>query len=548
MLKTLIAKIKERSYGYSNINLEFNMNSQYIDINLIKALSNATAYQHEVDEISVIETHISWVLLTGQYAYKIKKPVKFSFLDFSTLEQRRFFCHEELRLNKRLAADLYLAVVPITGSLDDVKMDGLGEILDYAVKMHQFPAGLTLSERVASKQLNPVEIDQLSEIIATFHQSVATANQASPYGCKDDINYWFNENFAPINALLIDPKLQQQLQAIERWGHQEWQNKAEFMTHRKQQGFIRECHGDLHLSNMTLINGNVTLFDCLEFNPLLRWIDVISEVAFVLIDLLHVHEESLAFRLLNRYLQLTGDYQGVLLLRYYLVYRALVSAKVALLRQTQQNNGRNKLTACLKYQAFINLAEHFSQPKPVKLIISHGYSGSGKSTLMAELAETLGAIHIRGDIERKRIFGYSATQHSASALNNGLYTSEASQKTYDYLAYCAKNILSAGFSVIVDATFLELKFRQFFKKLATECNSRFIIIDVQASYETLCERIKLRQADTSEATIEVLDYQRQWAQALTTDEQLDVITVNTEADKILETLLSNDHFHRLTKR
>ena len=318
------------------------------------------------------------------------------------------------------------------------------------------------------------------------------------------------------------------------------------MTQRKQQGYIRECHGDLHLSNMTLINGNVTLFDCLEFNPLLRWIDVISEVAFVVIDLLQMHEKAMAFRLLNRYLHRTGDYQGVVLLRYYLVYRALVSAKVALLRQAQQQTDNKPLSLCLKYQEFIALAERYTQIAPVKLIISHGYSGSGKSTLMAELAESLGAIHLRSDIERKRLFGYSAIQDSASALNNGLYTLEASQKIYDYLAECAKDILKAGFSVIVDATFLEHKLRQRFKELAAECHCDFIIIDVQASYETLCQRIKLRQADASEATIEILDYQRQYAQALTTDEQLDVINVNSEVDKILETLWANDHRQLLT--
>ncbi len=522
------------------------MNSQLTSLSLIKALAKPKAYQHEVNTISVIETHISWVLLTGSYAYKIKKPVNFGFLNFSTLEQRRFFCLEELRLNKRLAADIYLAVVPITGTRDDATMEGTGEILDYAVKMRQFPAGLTLSELAASQHLTVIEIDQLSKIMASFHQDIAVANFATPYGSSDDINYWFKDNFAPIKALLIDAKQQQQLQTLESWGKHEGHHKADLMTLRKLQGYVRECHGDLHLSNMTLINGHVTLFDCLEFNPSLRWIDVISEVAFVLIDLLQVPEQALAFRLLNHYLQLTGDYQGVSLLRYYLVYRALVSAKVALLRQAQQQTNNKPLVPCLKYQAFIDLAERYTQITQVKLIISHGYSGSGKSTLMAELAETIAAIHLRGDIERKRLYGYLAEQHSASTLNQGLYSAEASQKTYDYLAECAKDLLKAGFSVIVDATFLELKQRQHFKKLATECTSGFIIIDVQASYETLCDRIKQRQGDVSEATLEVLDYQQQWAQALTIEELDDVIAVNSEADKVLEALLANDTQQLLT--
>ena len=295
---------------------------------LIKALSEASAYQHEITAVSIIETHISWVLLTGQYAYKIKKPVNFGFLDFSTLEKRRFFCHEELRLNRRLAADLYLDVVPITGSPDQPKMGGAGEAIEYAVKMIQFPAGLTLSERAECGQLGLDEIDQITGIVADFHEAVEKAGEASPYGSSECIKHWFVENFEHIRPLLADDKHKQQLQAIRTWGNEEWTNKAGLMQLRKQQGHVRECHGDLHLSNMTLINGKVTLFDCIEFNPKLRWIDVISEVAFLVIDLLHFGYDCYAYRLLNHYLQRTGDYQGIALLRYYLVYRALVCAKV----------------------------------------------------------------------------------------------------------------------------------------------------------------------------------------------------------------------------
>lgn len=310
---------------------------------LIKALGEASAYVHEVASVRMVETHISWVLLTGQYAYKIKKPVNFGFLDFSTLEKRRFFCHEELRLNRRLAANLYLEVVPITGKPDHPKMGGTGEAIEYAVKMIQFPSGQLLSEHAERGNLGVDEIDQITRIIADFHETIEKTTKDSPYGNSENIRHWFVGNFDLIRPLLENDSHKQQLQAIRTWGNGEWCNKKALMQHRRQQGNVRECHGDLHLSNMTIINGQITLFDCIEFNPMLRWINVISEVAFLIIDLLHFGYEHHAYRFLNHYLHYTGDYLGLALLRYYLVYRALVRGKVSLLRMAQH---RNNDTVC----------------------------------------------------------------------------------------------------------------------------------------------------------------------------------------------------------
>ncbi|MDD5461179.1 MAG: AAA family ATPase [Methylococcales bacterium] len=508
---------------------------------LIEALSVASAYEHEAAEISIVETHISSVLLTGQFAYKIKKPVNFGFLDFSTLDKRRFFCQEELRLNRRLAPDIYLDVVPITGTPDQPKMGGTGEAIEYAVKMIQFPAGFTLTELAECRRLTSGEIDQITGIVAGFHETVAKADEASLYGTSECIKHWFVENFGHIGPLLADDKQKQQLQAIESWGNQEWHDRADLMALRKQQGYVRECHGDLHLSNITLINGKVTLFDCIEFNPKLRWIDVINEVAFVVIDLLHFGYDHYAWRLLNHYLQHTGDYRGVALLRYYLVYRALVCAKVSLLRQAQQPTDAVTNQAPLKYTKFANLAERFTKPEPVTLIITHGYSGSGKSTIAAQLAEKTGAFQIRSDIERKRLFGYRAQEHSSSGLDSGLYTQESSLRTYKHLADCAKIIIEARFSAIIDAAFLKTEQRDLFRKLADSSGVVFLIVDFQASYEELSRRIRRRQNDASEATIDVLRHQQQTAQPLSSEEQKFVLTMDTESDKALEKLL--DYFH-----
>lgn len=441
-------------------------------------------------------------------------------------------------MNQRLAADWYLNVVPITEDAGHLKMNGTGIVIEYAVKMVQFPSAETLRERVENSRLSAPEIDQIADIVADFHNRIEKADKHAAYGDCLEIRHWFTENFGHIRPLLCDLQQLQQLDALEAWGRDEWTHKSSTMVQRKQQGFVRECHGDLHLGNMTLIDGKVVLFDCIEFNPMLRWIDVISEVAFLVMDLVQVGHDSYAYRFLNRYLQDTGDYHGLVLLRYYLVYRALVRAKVALLRTTQNSQADADTQAHYEYARYANLAERFTQASRTRLVITHGFSGSGKSWFAAQLAETIGAIQIRSDIERKRLFGYHALDATGSSIDSGVYTEAAMQKTYRHLVGLAKAVLEAGYPVIVDATFLKSEPRNLFRQLADECRVAFHILDFKASEETLCQRIRQRQNDPSEATLEVLTQQQQSAQAFLAEEQNAVITLNTERDDALATLLN----------
>lgn len=520
------------------MSLKHNESLLNLDATLIHALFKVAAYEHEVGNVSLIETHISWVLLTGRYAYKIKKPVNFGFLDFSTLEKRRFFCHEEIRLNRRLAADWYLEVVPITEAAGQLRMNGKGDAIEYAVKMRQFPSAETLRERGENSCLNAAEIDQIASRVADFHNRIEKADEHAVYGDCLEIRHWFTENFRQIRPLLHDCQQLQQLEALETWGLGEWTHKSPIMAQRKQQGFVRECHGDLHLGNMTLVNGQVVLFDCIEFNPMLRWIDVISEVAFLVMDLVQIGCEGYAYRFLNRYLQETGDYHGLTLLPYYLVYRALVRAKVAWLRITQNPDADAGTQARYEYARYVNLAERFTQANRTVLVITHGFSGSGKSWFAAQLAEKIGAIQIRSDSERKRLFGYQAQDATGSGIGSGVYTAAAGQKTYRHLAGLAKVVLESGYSVIIDATFLKVEQRHLFRELADKCQVAFRIIDFQASEETLSQRIQHRQNDPSEATLAVLAQQQQAAQPFLPEEQHDIFTLNTERDDALATLLN----------
>lgn len=506
-------------------------------MSLIEALLNPAAYPHTVTHIELIETHISWVLLTGQYAYKIKKNVQFDFLDFSTLDKRHFYCQEELRFNRRFAPDLYLQVVPITGSWQHPQINGSGEAIEYAVQMQQFDGSQLLSHIADRDELSSAIIDQLAELTAEFHRHAASDTSGSHFGTPQETHHWFKGNFTHIKPLINDQRFLQRILLLEQWGEQALLKNTSLMQQRKQQGFIRECHGDLHLGNITLIDGIVTPFDGIEFNPGLHWIDVISEIAFVVMDLQHRGFNRLAYRFLNRYLSASGDYEGLTLLPYYLVYRALVRCKVALLRWEQHRNPQDLQEA----ESYAYLAENYSQPKPAQLFITHGYSGSGKSTFSAQLTENLGIIHLRSDVERKRHIDQSQ-KSSNNEVNQGLYTPENVLLVYYRLVELASSILDAGFSVLIDAAFLQSGQRELFAELASEKQVDFVILDFYAPEPELKRRISERQQsgnDASEATLAVLEHQLKTAQAFSATELDRVIHIDTCAKDALNKLLKN---------
>jgi len=493
---------------------------------LICALFNPACYDHAVKKVQLIETHISWVLLTGEYAYKLKKPLNLEFLNFSTLEQRQQACVEEVRLNRRLAAEIYIGVVAITGSTDKPRINGQGEIIEYAVKMHQFPFGATLDSIDERGKLATEQIDQLAARLAHFHLAECTrASKDSLWGEPDTIAQSVAENFQLLTGLLEGTAKKKRLAELQCWSVAEHGRLTPFMFERKRDGWIRECHGDLHLGNLAWANGQLIIFDCIEFNSALRWIDVISEVAFCYMDLLHRQHRDLAMRFLNAWLEISGDYEGMTLLRYYAVYRALVRAKVAALR-AKQSRDVNAGTSSAEVGTFLQLAENLSQMIPVQLWITHGLSGSGKTTLTQSLLQDKGMIRLRSDIERKRLAGLGALERSCSGIGEALYSEESSFRTYTHLARLAESLLRAGYPVIVDAAFLAFWQRDLFRKIAQRCGVCFRILDIQVDIATLSDRISHRAAqgkDASEANLNVLQHQIETAELLGADE-LDVVT------------------------
>jgi hypothetical protein len=500
---------------------------------LIRALQRPAIYAHPVTGLRVLETHISWVILAGEFAYKIKKAVNFGFLDFSTLEKRHYYCQEELRLNRRFAPDLYLDVIAVTGEAERPSLNGPGPVLEYAVVMRRFPQDGLLSRMAADGELRPAHMDAIIQLVAGMHAQAASATRESGYGLPDGIHHWVLENFVHIRPLLTQDLHREQLDRLEQWCRQEYKRIRPLLEHRREDGAVRECHGDLHLGNLALIEGRITPFDCIEFNAQLRWIDAISEAAFLIMDVQDRGYSELAYRFQNGYLQLTGDYDGVRVLRYYLVYRALVRAKVAVLRLPQPHiKPADKASAWQDYNSYMSLAGRYAEIRSPALIITQGVSGSGKSWYAAQLVEALGALCIRSDAERKRLFGYQAGARTQSGIRGGIYTPAASADTYERLAELAAIVIEAGYPVIVDAAFLKRSQRERFRRLALHHEVPLIVLHFQADSDTLQERIKRRQAagtDPSEAGIEVLHAQLATQDPLQPDESDGLIEITPDS-------------------
>ena len=493
---------------------------------LVHNLCHRELFAHPVDDFQVIETHISCLLLTGPYVYKFKKPVNLGFLDFSTPEARQFYCEEELRLNSQLSPDLYQGLVRVTGDIEHPELDGDGPLLEY-------PEAQRLDHVAERGELKTEHIDDLADRLAHFHLHSPSAPQDSRFGEPAEVRRPVLENFRQISPLLDGGEQRAMLDEVREWSEQSLLMLQEDFQQRRHDGWIRECHGDLHLGNIALFEGRVTLFDRLEFSPALRWIDVMSDLAFLIMDLRQREQHQLAMRLLNRYLEQSGDYLGLGVLRFYVIYRAMVRAKVTILQARQrEEQGLDATAQTREFSHYLRTARDYTRTAATApLIITHGLSGSGKSWLSARLAESLGALRLRSDVERKRLFALQPTDRVPSAVGQGLYQPDVSRETYRRLHAAAYMVLDAGCPVILDATFLDREQRDLMRRLAQTSSAPFVILDVHAPEAILRARILARhqeQRDASDADLQVLEHQLEKQDPLSEEERRHVVEVRNE--------------------
>jgi aminoglycoside phosphotransferase family enzyme/predicted kinase len=516
---------------------------------LLAALSRPAVFGPGCTRVERLETHISCVFLTGRYAYKIKKAVAFGFLDFTTLEARHTFCKEELRLNRRLAPALYLDVVPITGSIDAPVLGGDGPALEYAVKMREFPQDALASRILARSELSAADIDALAAKVAAFHGAIGVAAPASAFGAPSEVLRVARQNFVQLRPLLATVEEHDEIDALAAWTEREHAARRGAFLRRRKEGFVRECHGDLHLNNVARIDGELTIFDCIEFNESMRWIDVMSEVAFTVMDLEDRRRADLAHRFLNAYLERTGDYAGLAVLRFYLVYRSLVRAKIARLRAAQLEAGAARSALHAEYRGYVNLARRYALPPRPALVVTHGLAGCGKTTLSQPLLEAIAAVRIRSDVERKRMHGVGALKRGPPGIDHGLYAAAATEATYRRLTALARHVVGAGLVAIIDATFLRRWQRDLFHDLATALGVALVIIDFAARDATLRERVAQRAAagsDASDANLAVLEHQLHTREPLAPEEQAFVIAYDAEAP--LERARQSDAWRAVRER
>ena len=499
---------------------------------LIQSLLSPSRYPHPVGAVKVIETHGAWVLLAGEWAYKIKKPVRFSFMDFGTLTRRQAACDTELRVNRRFAGEdpatqLYRSVLPLLGSAQDPRWGSPGEriseAIEFAVQMRRFDEAGRLDHLCVRGALTADHLQTLAQDVATFQASALVASADSAWGEPAEAIAFARDNFDTLREHLAQAEDTQSLDALACWTETRFAEIEPLLVERRLSARVREGHGDLHLANLVLIGSAVLPFDAIEFNEALRWIDTASDIAFLWMDLLHKRQPGLANRFLSDWLDASGDTTAPEVIPFFAAYRALVRAKIAAIRSAQP--GADASTALAEARGYLALALTIAEPPAPQLVITHGLSGSGKTWASDRwlLADSSGrTLRLRSDVERKRLHGLGALASSGSGLNTGLYAPQKHGDTYASLLTRTAELLRQRWGVLVDAAFLRQRERQAFADLAIAQAASFHILAPEAPVAVLRERISARQArgnDASEATLAVLEQQLGWVEPLSDTER-----------------------------
>ncbi|MEM7726305.1 MAG: AAA family ATPase [Cyanobacteria bacterium P01_A01_bin.45] len=484
---------------------------------LIQQMLQPDFYPHPVSKnIQLVQTHISYVLLTGDYAYKIKKPVNFGFLDFSTLDKRSHFCREELRLNQRGAAQLYLQVLPISKNGEQYQLGGTQEVVEYVLKMKQFPEAGLLSNMLERGQVRESHVKELGEVVARYHKNTETNDYIRSFGGVEKVRFSIDENYKLTNKYIGTVQTQTQYQETKAYSDQFFAQRQQIFLNRIKNDCIRECHGDLHLRNICMYNSQILLFDCIEFNERFRFIDTMCDVAFIVMDLEARKRKDLANIFLNTYLEQTGDWEGLQLLPLYLSRQAYVRAKVNSFLLDDSEISMNLKNKSQKIAAdYYKQAVDYTKPRQGKLFLMSGISGSGKSTVARYLSEKLGAIQIRSDAVRKHLAKVPLLERGSDEL----YTDEMSSKTYSKLLELGIMLTTEGFTVILDAKYDQQHLRADAIAQAERYKIPLKIIQCTAPPEILRDRLDKRSGDIADATADLVSSQLHKAEEFSAKEK-----------------------------
>ena len=490
---------------------------------LVTRLLDPAAYPHPTAGIRLIETHISWVFLTGEVVYKVKKPCNLGFLDFSTLERRRRFCEEEVRLSGRFAPDLYLGVVPIAGPPQQATVDGAGPPVEWAVKLRQFDEAGRLDRLFDEKKLSADDCERLGAEIAHAEEWLAVADPQACWGTPDAFTATVAVNLDQVRE--ARPQAASRADSLQAWIAAEVARLGPAIKARVAAGKIRECHGDLHLANIVLHDSRMMAFDGIEFNDSLRWIDVANDVAFLAMDLHARGRPDFAARVVNAWIEAADDHAAAEVLPLYMVYRAIVRAAVAAIRHGQATAAGDAAAAEAadrESDRYIDLALSLTAPSRPRLFVTTGVSGTGKTTLAGRIIDGCGAVRLRSDVERKRLAGMAATDRPADDDHTReLYGAGMTDRVYRRLATLAATLLRAGMSVVVDATGNTREQRDLLAAVAHDAGVPLVWLELDVPAEFVLARVAARQAagtDASDASLDVVRSQLASRQPITPEE------------------------------
>jgi uncharacterized protein len=495
---------------------------------LIQHMLTPEFYPHPVQmPIQLMQTHASYVLVTGDFAYKLKKPVNFGFLDYSTVAKRQHFCQEELRLNQRGAKELYLEVVAISKQGDRYQLGNDGEIVDYAVKMVQFPQASLLSNMFESGELKIADVEEMGRIVADFHAQAQTNEYIQSFGTIERIKESIDDNYRQTEKYIDRAQTPQQFTETKAYTDRFLNEHFELFLDRMTAGFIRECHGDLHLRNICRWQSKILLFDCIEFNEPFRFVDTMYDVAFAVMDLEARGRKDFANRFLNTYAEQTGDWAGLQVLPMYLSRQAYVRAKVMSFLLDDPNIPTQERAAAARTAGdYYRQAWEYTRDRQGRLIVLAGLSGSGKSTLGKKIAGELGGVHLRSDAVRKHLGGIPLLSKGDASL----YTPEMTDRTYGRLLELGGKLAAQGWTVILDAKYDQRSLRAAAIYLATSGGIPLQILHCTAPVDVLRDRLRQRTGDIADATVDLLASQQAAWEDFTPAEVGYVTAVDTTGD------------------
>ncbi len=473
----------------------------------IREMRRPALYGPSVKSVRVLQTHTSWVFLTGRHAYKVKKPVNFGFLDYTALSARRFFCNEEFRLNRRLSPDIYQTVLSINETRGRLKLGGRGRVIDYCLKMRELPQDSIMTEQLRQGGVTLGHIDEIARIIAGFHAHAERGREVSHYGSSEIVKLNWDENFAQtmeFRGKTITYRAFDDIKAaVERFIRE----RRRLFRSRREGGHVRKCHGDLHSKNV-FVAERVHVFDCIEFNPRFSCSDVASEIAFMVMDLEYFGRKDLANFFVERYIDRSGDAGILRLLDFYKCYRAYVRGKVTSFNLNDPGiSSADKSEARASARRYFKLSERYAAVlfRPPVLLVMMGLPGSGKTYLAQKLAARIDALHLMTDSIRKQILGLPVGGGQFDGYGKGIYAPSVSRKTYREMYRRGRLYLSRGQTVLLDATFLHEDYRNEARDLARRAGVPVLFVHADCPEKTVITRMRrrARQGGFSDADIAV---------------------------------------------